>query len=124
MMAMEKLIIEQLKQGNEDAFKYIYKQHYVLLCRFANQMLADAALAEEIVDDVIFYLWEHWDDIEIEYVAMFMNITRLIGDTHKRYWISEYSKLCIPIPPKEEQKRIINAANAMFEKLDAIIESL
>lgn len=41
---MEKLIIEQLKQGNEDAFKYIYKQHYVLLCRFANQMLADAAL--------------------------------------------------------------------------------
>ena len=64
------------------------------------------------------------DDIEIEYVAMFMNITRLIGDTHKRYWISEYSKLSIPIPPKEEQKRIINAANAMFEKLDAIIESL
>lgn len=62
-----KLIIEQLKQGNEDAFKYIYKQHYVLLCRFANQMLADAALAEEIVDDVIFYLWEHRDDIEIEY---------------------------------------------------------
>lgn len=64
------------------------------------------------------------DDIEIEYVAMFMNITRLIGDTHKRYWISEYSKLCIPIPPKDEQKRIINAANAMFEKLDAIMESL
>ena len=64
------------------------------------------------------------DDIEIEYVAMFMNITRLIGDTHKRYWISEYSKLCIPIPPKEEQKRIINAANAMFEKLDAIMEDL
>ena len=27
--------------------------------------------------------------IEIEYVAMFMNTTRLIGDTHKRYWISE-----------------------------------
>ena len=64
------------------------------------------------------------EDIEIEYVAMFMSITRLIGDTHKRYWISEYSKLCIPIPPKEEQKRIINAANAMFEKLDAIMESL
>ena len=64
------------------------------------------------------------DDIEIEYVAMVMNITRLIGETHKRYWISEYSKLCIPIPPKEEQKRIINAVNAMFEKLDAIMESL
>ena len=64
------------------------------------------------------------EDIEIEYVAMFMSITRLIGDTHKRYWISEYSKLCMPIPPKEEQKRIINAVNAMFEKLDAIMEDL
>ena len=63
-------------------------------------------------------------DIEIEYVSMFMNITRLIGDTHKRYWISEYSKLCMPIPPRKEQKRIINATNAMFEKLDAIMESL
>ena len=64
------------------------------------------------------------DSIEIEYVAMFMNITRLIGDTHKRYWISEYSKLCIPIPPKEEQKRITNAVNVMFEKLDTIMENL
>jgi len=64
------------------------------------------------------------DSIEIEYVAMFMNITRLIGDTHKRYWISEYPKLCIPIPPKEEQKRITNAVNVMFEKLDTIMENL
>ena len=64
------------------------------------------------------------DSIEIEYVAMFMNITRLIGDTHKRYWISEYSKLCIPIPPKEEQKRIANAVNVMFKKLDTIMENL
>ena len=64
------------------------------------------------------------DDIEIEYVTMFMSITRLIGDTHKRYWISEYSKLCIPIPPKEEQKRIINIVKTAFKKLDAIMENL
>ena len=63
-------------------------------------------------------------DIEIEYVAMFMSIKRLIGDTHKRYWISEYSKLCIPIPPKEEQKRIINIVKMAFKKLDAIMENL
>ena len=62
--------------------------------------------------------------IEIEYVAMFMSITRLISDTHKRYWISEYSKLYIAIPPIEEQRRIINTTKSMFEKLDAIMESL
>ena len=62
--------------------------------------------------------------IEIEYVAMFMSITRLISDTHKRYWISEYSKLYIAIPPIEELRRIINTTKSMFEKLDAIMENL
>ena len=63
------------------------------------------------------------DDIEIEYVAMFMSITRLIGDTHKRYWISEYSNICIPIPPKEDQKRILNIVKTCrsFIKIEFII---
>ena len=62
--------------------------------------------------------------IEIDFVAMFMSITRLIGNTHKRYWISEYSKLAIPIPPKIEQKRIINAVHKAFTQLDTIMENL
>ena len=63
--------------------------------------------------------------VETEYVAMFMNTTRrLIGDTHKRYWISEYSKLTIPIPPKAEQKRIVDTVHTAFAKLDVIMESL
>ena len=63
-------------------------------------------------------------DVEVEYVAMFMNTTRLIGDAHKRYWISEYSKLTIPIPPKAEQKRIVDTVHTAFAKLDTIMESL
>ena len=35
------LIIEHLRRGDEEAFKYIYEHHYVLLCRFANQILND-----------------------------------------------------------------------------------
>ena len=62
--------------------------------------------------------------IEIDFVAMFMSITRLIGDTHKRYWISEYSKLVIPVPPHAEQKRIIDAVYKVFTKLDTIMKSL
>ena len=63
-------------------------------------------------------------DIEIDYVAMFMSVTRLVGDTHKRYWISEYSKLEIPIPPKTEQKRIVYTVRKSFEQLDEIMENL
>ena len=60
------------------------------------------------------------DGINIEYVAYFMSITRLKGDTHKRYWISEYSKLVIPLPPKEEQDRIIGKIKALNQILDEI----
>jgi len=62
--------------------------------------------------------------MNIKYISMFMSITRLIGDTHKRYWISEYSKLEIPIPPVEEQKRIVDTVELIFNKLYSIYDSL
>ena len=62
---MDKTLIEKLKKGDEKAFKSIYEQHYVFLCRFATQLLNDDSLAEEVVDDVIFYLWEHRAELEI-----------------------------------------------------------
>ena len=64
------------------------------------------------------------EDINIEYIAMFMSITRLIGDTHKRYWISEYSKIEIPIPPKNEQDRIVKKVRLLLNRLDTITENL
>ena len=64
------------------------------------------------------------DEILPKYVAMFMSITRLVGKTHKRYWISEYSKIQIPIPPKEEQQRIISSVEKLNNLLGNITESL
>jgi len=64
------------------------------------------------------------EEVNIQYVCWFMSITRLIGDTHKRYWISEYSKLHIPIPPRKEQDRIINKVNKLFQVLDNISAEL
>ena len=64
------------------------------------------------------------EEVNIQYVCWFMSITRLIGDTHKRYWISEYSKLHIPIPPRKEQDRIINKVSALFQILDNISAEL
>ena len=64
------------------------------------------------------------EDIDIEYIAMFMSITRLIGDTHKRYWISEYSKIEIPIPPKNEQDRIVKKVRLLLNRLGTITANL
>ena len=63
-------------------------------------------------------------DISIQYVAYFMSITRLAGNTHKRYWISEYSKIPIPIPPKKEQDRIVQIISEIENNLDSISAEL
>ena len=62
--------------------------------------------------------------LNIEYIALFMSITRLMGETHKRYWISEYSKFLIPIPPLKEQDRIVERVNVLYHELYKIISVL
>ena len=62
--------------------------------------------------------------LNIDYVALFMSITRLMGETHKRYWISEYSKILIPIPPLKEQDRIVERVNVLYHELYKIISVL
>lgn len=61
-------------------------------------------------------------EIDIRYVGFYMSITRLVGDTHKRYWISEYSKLPILIPPKAEQERIVQTVTDLLGKLDESVK--
>ena len=64
------------------------------------------------------------EQINIHYVAYFMGITRLVGDTHKRYWISEYSKIPIPLPPINEQNRIVQTIHEIEEHLQIITAEL
>ena len=89
MYVMEEQLIKKLRTGDEKAFRLLYDCHYVLLCRFANQILNNAALAEEVVDDVIFYLWEHRSEVEIRYSirAYLMKNFIFLHFCHRKVWI-------------------------------------
>ncbi len=63
-------------------------------------------------------------NVDLNYLALFMSITRLASDTHKRYWISEYSKIPVLIPPLREQGRIVAAAQNLFNQLDSLISNI
>ena len=65
MEAAEHYIIEQLKAGNEDAYRYLYKHHYRILCHIALEYVHDEYLAESIVQDLIFHLWSIRDTLQI-----------------------------------------------------------
>ncbi len=62
---MEHIILEQLKKGSSEAYRYIYKHYYALLCHIASEYMHDDFLAETIVGDVIFHIWEHRESLEI-----------------------------------------------------------
>jgi len=60
----------------------------------------------------------------IKLLFYYMQTVHLKSETHKRYWISEYSKLPIPLPPYKEQQRIFDKIEALITDLDKGIEYL
>lgn len=87
----ETLIVEQLKTGNEDAYQYIYDRHYALLCHVANGYVKDQFLAETIVGDTIFHLWEIRETLEIS-VSIRSYLLRAVRNRCISYLNSEWEK--------------------------------
>lgn len=65
MDEQEENILSQLRAGNDSAYRYLFDQYYVSLCRVANFYVDDSFIAENIVGDLIFYLWQQHDSLEI-----------------------------------------------------------
>lgn len=100
----EKLIVDQLKRGNEEAYKYIYDHHYVLLCHVANQYVRDTFLAETIVGDVIFHLWE---------IRVSLNITTSI----RSYLIRAVRNRCLDYINSEHEKREVSFSGLVSQEM-------
>jgi type I restriction enzyme S subunit len=64
------------------------------------------------------------DLVNIKLAYYLMQIQNIKGETHKRFWISEYSQLPVPLAPLNEQKRIIDKIEELITDLDKGIEYL
>lgn len=59
-----------------------------------------------------------------KYIYYRMQIIQFDHSTHKRYWIQQYSKLKVQIPPLVEQERIVAKIEELFSELDNAVETL
>ena len=59
-----------------------------------------------------------------EYAYFAMKNVNCDHYNHKRYWISDFSKKIIALPPKVEQERILKGINDIFRFLESIEKSL
>jgi RNA polymerase sigma-70 factor (ECF subfamily) len=64
-MISEAEMIAGIKAGREDAYKYIYEHLYKLLCTTAYGLVHDRVVAEMMVSDVIFSLWQNRQSLTI-----------------------------------------------------------
>lgn len=64
------------------------------------------------------------DLVNIKLAFYYMQTIHLKGETHKRFWISEYSQLPVPLAPLNEQKRILAKLEQLLTDLDRGIEYL
>ena len=61
---------------------------------------------------------------DIKYMYYLMQITHIQSDTHKRYWISDYSKIPVSLPPLPTQHAIVTRIETLFAELDKAVQHL
>lgn len=56
------VLFEKMKNGDRAAFDALFLRSYPILCSFALKFIDDNDEAENIVQDVMLYLWEKQTD--------------------------------------------------------------
>ena len=60
---VESELLARLRQGDDDAYAAIFREHYSWLVLSASRLLGDRSLAEEVVQDVMLELWRRRETI-------------------------------------------------------------
>jgi RNA polymerase sigma-70 factor, Bacteroides expansion family 1 len=58
-------LLSRIKKSDEKAFETLFRTYYKSLCLFAYKILKDNVTAEEIVQDIFYYVWEKREDLEL-----------------------------------------------------------
>lgn len=64
------------------------------------------------------------DLVHPKYIFYRMQVIQFDHSTHKRYWIQQYSKIKVKLPPLPEQERIVARIEELFSELDKAVETL
>lgn len=59
-----------------------------------------------------------------KYIYYLMQTIKIDTGTHKRYWIQQYSKIKVAIPPISQQEQIVSKIEELFSELGKAVETL
>jgi RNA polymerase sigma-70 factor, ECF subfamily len=58
-------LLSRIKKGDEKAFEMLYKSFFTMLCMFSYRIVKKTDIAEEIVQDVFFHIWDKRNQFEL-----------------------------------------------------------
>lgn len=85
----EEQIIEGVKEGDDNVFRHLYDIYYHRLFCIARQYLQDEFLAETIVSDVFFHLWETRKTLDIR-ISLNAYLIRMVRNFSLNYLQKNY----------------------------------
>ena len=88
----EEQIVRGVKEGDENAFRILYDKYYHRLFCISRQYLQDEFLAETIVSDVFFHLWENRKTIDIQ-ISLNAYLIRMVRNFSLNYLHGVVKKL-------------------------------
>jgi len=62
----EKLLIDELKKGSQDAFSYLFKAHHSELCNYMTAITGDATKAEDFAQQTFVRIWDKRTKLSVE----------------------------------------------------------
>ncbi|SKB65527.1 RNA polymerase sigma-70 factor, ECF subfamily [Parapedobacter luteus] len=65
-VTLDEELLKRLKKGDQDAYAFLYKEYYVLLCAYAFKFVHDHLTSESIVNDVVYTIWKNRENLMIE----------------------------------------------------------
>lgn len=125
----EKSILDQIKKGDYQAFKWLFDSHYAYLIRTAYHFIPDQDTCKDIVQEVFFEFWKKREMIEIHssvkaYLrqSVVNKSLNFIKSNKKYQW--EDSSEAIQISSKDSNAQQSMEANDLQNSINKAIDDL
>lgn len=74
-------ILEQIRQGDMEAFRYLFDKYYEPLCFRATLLTGDGAMAKDVVQQVFISFWEQkrYEAVQTSLIAYLRSMVRYVS---------------------------------------------
>ncbi len=128
-MEDDNLLLKRIRNNDQKALEQLFQKYYYSLCYFAKSFVKNADLAEEIVSDVFFNIWQGRYKLNIQNNFRSYIFIAIRNHSLKAIKKEKVSFLEIELVDSDQRSSYLTAESSlqykeMEKRLEAIIETL